>query len=96
MEVVPGTEGSQLPTQNQEVLDPKGLAYSEANSNQSDVEYKTLAAEALMTGKATPAQVIQSGMMTPEEVRQVVEALNQASMSNGPQDGGLAARGMVR
>lgn len=91
-EILQGTENRQMPTQIQNVEDARGLAYNEANKNQDMAEYKAIATDALMTGKATPAQVIQSGMMTADEVRGVMDMLRQASS----QDGGLAARGMAR
>lgn len=73
----------------------EGLAASKM-ANQSMDDMKTEVVSGLLDGSVTPQQAIQSRIMTPAEVQNVMEAVQKASMSNGPQDGGLAARGMVR
>lgn len=73
----------------------RGLAASQM-PNQSMDDMKTEVVSGLLDGSVTPQQAIQSRIMTPAEVQSVMEAVQKASMSNGPQDGGLAARGMVR
>ena len=73
----------------------RGLAASQM-PNQSMDDMKTEVVSGLLDGSVTPQQAIQSRIMTPAEVQSVMEAVQKASMSNGPQDGGLAARGIVR
>ena len=73
----------------------EGLAASKM-PNQSMDDMKTEVVSGLLDGSVTPQQAIQSRIMTPAEVQSVMEAVQKASMSNGPQDSGLAARGMVR
>ena len=72
----------------------EGLAASKM-ANQSMDDMKTEVVSGLLDGSVTPQQAIQSRIMTPAEVQNVMEAVQKASMSNGPQDGGLAARGMM-
>lgn len=85
---VPVEETVATPTQ-------EGLAARQM-PNQSMDDMKTEVVSGLLDGSVTPQQAIQSRIMTPAEVQSVMEAVQKASMSNGSQDGGLAARGMVR